>query len=40
MTGILDVGGGMRGIFGAGVTDCLLDEIVYFTYCFCVSFVR
>lgn len=37
MTGILDVGGGMRGIFGAGVTDCLLDEKVYLPYCIGVS---
>lgn len=37
MTGILDVGGGMRGIFGAGVTDCLLDEQVYLPYCIGVS---
>ncbi len=37
MTGILDAGGGMRGIFGAGVTDCLLDEKVYLPYCIGVS---
>lgn len=37
MTGILDVGGGMRGIFGAGVTDCLLDKKVYLPYCIGVS---
>lgn len=37
MTGILDVGGGMRGIFGAGITDCLLDEKVYLPYCIGVS---
>lgn len=37
MTGILDVGGGMRGIFGAGVTDCLLDQKVYLPYCIGVS---
>ena len=37
MTGILDVGGRMRGIFGAGVTDCLLDEKVYLPYCIGVS---
>ena len=37
MTGILDFGGGMRGIFGAGVTDCLLDEKVYLPYCIGVS---
>lgn len=37
MTGIIDVGGGMRGIFGAGVCDCLLDNHVDFPYCLGVS---
>ena len=26
MIGIVDVGGGMRGVFGCGVTDFLLDN--------------
>ena len=26
MIGIIDVGGGLRGIFGAGVTDFLMEE--------------
>ena len=30
MTGIIDVGGGMRGIYAAGVLDCCLDEKVCF----------
>ena len=29
-TGIIDVGGGMRGIYGAGVMDRLMDRGVYF----------
>lgn len=37
MTGIIDVGGGMRGIFGAGVCDCLLDNHIDFPYCLGVS---
>lgn len=37
MIGIIDVGGGMRGIFGAGVCDCLLDEGVDIPYCIGVS---
>lgn len=30
MTGVIDVGGGMRGIYAAGVLDCCLDENVHF----------
>lgn len=37
MTGIIDVGGGMRGIFGCGVTDFLLDNDIEFKYCLGVS---
>ncbi len=37
MIGIIDVGGGMRGIFGAGVCDRLLDEGVDIPYCLGVS---
>lgn len=37
MTGIVDVGGGMRGVFGCGVTDFLLDNDITFEYCLGVS---
>lgn len=37
MTGIVDVGGGMRGVFGCGVTDFLLDNDITFDYCLGVS---
>ena len=33
MIGIVDVGGGMRGVFGCGVTDFLLDNDITFDYC-------
>ena len=29
-TGIVDVGGGMRGIYAAGVMDYCLDHDIYF----------
>ena len=29
-TAIIDVGGGMRGIYAAGVLDCCMDEHVRF----------
>lgn len=32
MTGIIDIGGGLRGIFGAGVFDRCLDENISFSY--------
>ncbi len=32
MTGLIDVGGGMRDSFGAGVTDCFLDYKIHFPY--------
>lgn len=32
MTGLIDVGGGMRDAFGAGVTDCFLDHDIHFPY--------
>ena len=31
------MGGGMRGIYGAGVTDCFLDNNIEFDYCIGVS---
>jgi predicted patatin/cPLA2 family phospholipase len=37
MTGLIDVGGGMRDSFGAGVTDCLLDHKITFPYMIGVS---
>lgn len=37
MTGLIDVGGGMRGIYGAGVLDCFLENGLRFDYCAGVS---
>lgn len=37
MTGIVDVGGGLRGIYGAGVFDFCLDHGIRFEYCIGVS---
>ncbi len=37
MIGIIDVGGGLRGIFGAGVLDYCLDHHIDFDYCLGVS---
>ncbi len=37
MTGIIDVGGGLRGIFGAGVFDRCLDDNLYFDKVYGVS---
>lgn len=37
MTGIIDVGGGLRGIYGAGVFDRCLDDNIYFDCCIGVS---
>lgn len=37
MTGIIDVGGGLRGIYGAGVFDRCLDEGIEFDCCIGVS---
>lgn len=37
MIGIIDVGGGMRGVYGAGVLDYFLDQDVHFDYCLGVS---
>lgn len=37
MIGIIDVGGGLRGIFGAGVTDFLMDRGIMLDYCVGVS---
>ena len=37
MIGIIDVGGGLRGVYGAGVFDCCMDNDLYFGYCLGVS---
>ena len=37
MTGIIDVGGGMRDIYGSGVLDYCLDNKIYFDYILGVS---
>ena len=37
MIGCIDVGGGLRDIYGAGVFDYLLDNEIYFDYCVGVS---
>ena len=37
MTGIIDVGGGLRGIFGAGVLDRFMELGISFDYCLGVS---
>ncbi len=37
MIGIIDVGGGLRDIYGAGVFDYLMDEDINFDYCIGVS---
>ncbi len=37
MIGVIDVGGGMRDIYGAGVFDRFLDDRIWFDYCIGVS---
>ena len=37
MLGVVDVGGGLRGIYGAGVLDYCLDQGIKFDYCIGVS---
>ncbi len=37
MTGIIDVGGGMRDVYGCGVLDRCIDEKITFDYCLGVS---
>lgn len=37
MTGVIDVGGGLRGIYGAGVFDYCLDHGIRFDSCYGVS---
>lgn len=37
MTGVIDVGGGLRGIFGAGVFDYCMENGIHFDYCVGIS---
>ena len=37
MLGVVDVGGGLRGVYGAGVLDYCLDKGIRFDYCIGVS---
>lgn len=37
MVGVIDVGGGLRGVYGAGVFDRCLDDEIHFDYCIGVS---
>ena len=37
MTGVVDVGGGLRGIYGAGIFDYCIDQGIHFDYCIGVS---
>ena len=37
MTGVIDVGGGMRGIYGAGIFDYCLDHGIRFDCCYGIS---
>ncbi len=37
MTGVIDVGGGLRGSYGAGVFDWCMDNDIHFDYCVGVS---
>ncbi len=37
MIGVIDVGGGLRGVYGAGVFDRCLDDRIEFDYCIGVS---
>ena len=37
MIGVVDVGGGLRGIYGAGILDYCLDHGIRFDYCIGVS---
>ena len=37
MTGVIDVGGGMRGIYGAGIFDYCIDHAIRFDCCYGIS---
>lgn len=32
-TGVIDVGGGLRGIYGAGIMDYCMDQGIHFDCC-------
>lgn len=36
-TGVIDVGGGMRGIYAAGILDTCIEQGVYFDHCIGIS---
>ena len=36
-TGIIDVGGGFRDIYGAGILDVCMERGIEFDYCICIS---
>ena len=37
LTGLIDVGGGMRDVYGTGVLDCFIDNNISFDLCIGVS---
>lgn len=37
MIGVIDVGGGLRGVYGAGVFDYCMGKGIYFDYCIGIS---
>ena len=40
MTGIVDVGGGMRGVFSAGIYDRFIEEGINFDLCIGLSLIH
>ena len=36
-TAVIDVGGGMRGVYASGVFDCCMDNDIHFDVCIGVS---
>lgn len=36
-TGVVDVGGGLRGIYGVGIMDYCMDQGIHFDCCIGVS---
>lgn len=36
-TGVVDVGGGLRGVYGVGIMDYCMDQKIHFDYCIGVS---
>lgn len=37
MIGVIDIGGGTRGVYGAGVLDYCMDNDIHFDYCIGIS---